>query len=192
MRIILLLSVLATLLGSAGVAHAQQQAPIRPDPRASQYRQSYCVGIEYGSTKCNTARGNLAVRRDCRTIRFTPEGLPQYSCPEDDPNYPEWLRGLNFAITCGENGHLCIGAYFKRPGQSCTYRVVPDSDVVRQYDIRISELPNERGVVMFRMSEGRSFTAYERQYTTQDRWRLHNELNPYKPWRDPCSAGSYH
>lgn len=167
------------------------ETPVRADPNRPP-RYLSCVQFERTKpTQCNFVPGTSGTRNnpDCRTYRDN-GGKVTIMCPEDLPGFYETQRVAPVARACGENSRDCIAAYFKRPHQECTYRVVPDHWQTGPYDVRVSSLPNEQGIILYRSYEGRSYRNYESQHARQLRYALSNERNPYR-WSDPCKGNGY-
>lgn len=168
--------------------HRSSEPPVRPDYRRGP-RAVHCV--DFDRTRplvCNT---NPAMPSDrsatnCRTYRDN-GGTVQILCPEDRPGYDATLRAGAVARVCGENAVYCIGAYFKREYERCTYRVVPDHYPVGPFDVRVSDLVYQYRVAIYRPGDGRSHRDFESQYNRQVRYQLYNERHPYR-WQDPCRA----
>ena len=188
MRHVLLLSLLSILASVAFSerANAQSYPPVQPDlwrgPRASA-----CAQFDRSKAQtCNFNPGVIGTRdsEDCRHYRENGNGTVTILCPEDRPDYYWMIRVASVARTCGENGIGCIGAYFRREGGGCTYRVIPDYRARGTYDVYAAELPSEWRVLIFRAGEG-SHRAYEHQHRDQERFEFANLRNPYRQ-ADPC------
>ncbi|MDQ1300063.1 MAG: hypothetical protein QG636_731 [Patescibacteria group bacterium] len=191
MRIILFACVFMALAASAETVRAQSYPPVQPDPaRGSRYPS--CVQIDRTRPEvCNFNPGVIGDRAspDCRTYRDN-GGTVTILCPENHPRYWELQRLSAAARMCGENGFACRGAYFKREGNRCTYRVVPDGWAPGPFDVHVSDMPNERRILIYRPGEGRSHRDYESQHTRQVRYALRNESGRGS-YQDPCRASAY-
>lgn len=170
-------------------AHSQEYPPVEPNywrgPRVA-------VCAEFDRTKpptCNTNPAGVSFRdsNDCRTYRENGDGTVTILCPEDHPRYYWMIRVAAVARTCGEDGLNCIGAFFKREYDQCTYRVVPDHYPRGRFDIRVSELPYEWRILIYRQGEGRSHRDFDSQHRRQERYALYNASHPWRS-QDPCRA----
>lgn len=179
MRIILLLSILASLMTTGGVAYAQRN-PIQPDPRFSNWqRPALCSHFDVSRAPiCNTNPDRYSTGGDCMTVTFDREGLAHIRCPEDSPHYYEALRYLDFAMTCGEAGRMCLDAYVFRHGDQCVYSVVGDYEPANRYDVRIRDLATWQGVLVFKTgtSANRNLDSKHRR---QERNMRYRENHPY-------------
>lgn len=159
---------------------------LRPDPRRGP-RYAQCTQFDRSRPMvCNTNPALPSGRENCPTRRNT-NGTLSYVCPEDRPGYAEAQRQGDFARSCGENGFACVGAYFKREYERCTYRIVPDHYPVGQFDVRVSDVQYQQRLLVYRPGEGRAHQDFESQYNRQVRYQLYNERHPNR-WQDPCRA----
>ncbi len=174
----------------ATAASAQTIAPVEPDYWRGP-RNSVCSNFNVALPQvCNTNPNGVSFRDspDCRTYRENGNGTVTILCPEDHPSYYEMIRVADVARTCGEGGVQCIGAYFKRDGEQCTYRVIPDGEARGPYDVPVSSLMYEWRVRIY--LQGRpSHSSFESQWQDQERFRLYNLRYPHRA-QDPCRWGS--
>ncbi len=177
--------VLAVLVASIALFWAGRPdplfaAPVQTDQRYNQDRYPVCSHFDATRAPlCNTNPDVRAVRGDCSAVTFTEGGLPQIRCPEDDYRYPEMLRKLDFALTCGEHGAQCISGVVEREYDSCLYLVVDDDTQPRRYEVRISDLARWQRVRVYKLGGGQ-YRSFERQYNSQLRYERWFDANPHR------------
>ncbi len=164
-------------------AHGQTaRNPIQPDPRQGTWRRpALCSHFDVSRAPiCNTNPDSYSTQGDCLTVTFSSDGLAHIRCPEDSPRYYEALRRLDFAMTCGENGRMCLDAYVFRHGDRCVYSVVGDSEPTNRYDIRIRELSNWQGVQVHKAGTSTNRNL-ESKHRRQERNMRYSANHPNAP-----------
>lgn len=178
-------------LATSSEAFGQTYPPVQPDPWRGPRTFRCAEFVRTLAPLCNFNPATSGTRgsADCRTYRDN-GGTVTIMCPEDDPRYA-WLQRLAaVSRTCGENGIGCIGALFKREGDRCVYRVVPDNYPRGLYDVPVSSLPNEWRLLLFRQGQGIAHRSFESEHRSQERFALANVRKPYGQ-QDPCRYNSF-
>ncbi len=159
----LIIPVLATLVVVMATVVAPAHAgAIEPNPAYGQRRQ-VCHQFEISRPEiCNFATLTTPTGRE----NCPPVG-GRLVCYEESPAYNEQEVRLKIALlSCGEELFACQGAYFLREGSDCVYHVVGNGDTARSYEVRLSDLPNERRILLVRSDNG-NFQRYGRNFIRQ-------------------------
>ena len=183
MRIWLAIATLASALTFGAFAQANAQEVMWDKWRGP--RTSVCT--EFVRTKppiCNFNRMlPMTDRSECR-LYYDNGGTVSILCAEDNPRYAWMQRLVAVARSCGENSYQCVGAYFEREGSQCVYRVVPDTWPTSQFEVRLSDLPNEWRILLVKDGDGFQHGRYERRFAAQTRDQLRKRGYGYA---DPCT-----